>query len=78
MTFYRLNFKYSNAAGSDYMGISTTLTFLPGDVEIVLPIATLEDAVIEQQEEFSVTLNVMSENAAVDEGDTATVTILSN
>ena len=67
---------FTQTADSDYEAISTTLTFLPGDVEITVPIAILEDVVTEQQEEFSMTFYALSEGVAIGKGDTATVIII--
>ena len=44
-------------AGSDYTTTTGTVTFLPGDVSEIVPVPILDDAIVEEDEQFTLTLS---------------------
>ena len=63
-------------AGDDYGAASGTLTFADGEVSRVLTIDILDDALVEGDEDFEVTLSNPQGGATLGAEPTATVTIL--
>lgn len=61
-------------AGSDYVATSGTVTFGPGETQKTFPVTILDDALIENAENFFVTLTGVT-GASVGQDSTATVTI---
>ena len=51
--------------GSDYTGVSGTLTFLPGQTVNTIPISILNDSSVEALEHFTLTLSNPSANATI-------------
>ncbi|MFN2623250.1 MAG: Calx-beta domain-containing protein [Chthoniobacterales bacterium] len=76
-----VNYATSNGtaqSGSDYTAASGTLTFNPGDTSKTIPIGITDDTVVEDSENFSITLSSPSFGSTLGTPSTATVTIADN
>lgn len=77
---YTVNYATANGsavAGGDYNAVSGTLTFAPGDTSKTISVSTIDDAVNEPVETFSVLLSGPSGGATIGNG-TGTATINDN
>jgi hypothetical protein len=75
-----VNFASANGsalAGSDYTATSGTLTFLAADTSKTIQVNTIDDAVVESAETFTVVLSGNSAGSTISQG-TGTVTITDN
>ena len=61
--------------GSDFVPVSETLTFVPGQTTASVSVSIVDDSNIEDTEMFSATLTTTDPNVVIG-ADTATVTIL--
>lgn len=76
-----LSFATSNTtalAGSDYRASSGTLTLLPGETEGVITVPILDDAEVEEAEQFQVTLSAPTGTLVLPYGTLATVSLISD
>ena len=76
-TFFFLSFFFFTD-GSDFVPVSETLTFVPGQTTASVSVSIVEDSNIEDTEMFSATLTTTDSNVVIGDDDTATVTILDN
>ena len=70
-------FVFSIADGSDYTGLSTSLTLQPGEDKVFINISTIDDQLLEERETFYVHL-MTSDPAVVLSSVNRTVVIIDN
>ena len=82
--FIPISHTLTHTAGSDYESESRLhLTFLPGEMELTVNVSTLDDSVLERDEEFKGILELVAEGGGGRSGVTlgcfvATATILND
>ncbi|MFO1163211.1 MAG: Calx-beta domain-containing protein [Reyranellaceae bacterium] len=64
----------SAVAGSDYLGVATTVVFLPGETAKTVDVQLVDDAVAEPEEKFGIQLSGVTGGAVLADSD-GTVTI---
>ena len=69
---------YFATDGSDYTGVTMTITFEAGVTEFRVPVDTTDDQLAEQPEDFFATLSNPSAGLTVGAADRATVNIADN
>ena len=64
--------------GSDFIAISLSITFGAGETEFIVPVSTIDDNIIEQQESFGATLLNPTNGLVVGSEGTAVINIIDN